>query len=383
MRTKKFSIILILSVLFVVIIQFPLSAEDISFEAQYDKLLHSSGADKLYDIVPEDAKSILEDTDISELSQDSLINISFFDFVGAIFKTAKDAVTQPLTMLLSCIGIILLCALLNSMKSSFNNSSYEQVFSTISVICISSVIIMPIAQLIIRISKLITVVSDFLLSFVPVYVGIVSVSGKPISAIAYQASLIGVIQVVSRICSTVLVPLLGIYMAFCLIGSASREINIESIARSVKTIVIVTLSFLMTIFVGLLVIQGNVANSADSVALRTAKFAISAFLPVVGGAISEALNSVGGCVSVIRSTVGGFGIIAVAAAFLPSIITVLLMQLSLSIAGAVSDAMGTNKITALLHSAGSVLALIMGIMVIFCVLIVISLGIMLTISSTG
>ncbi|MFZ2538294.1 MAG: hypothetical protein WAX04_05290, partial [Oscillospiraceae bacterium] len=100
-------------------------------------------------------------------------------------------------------------------------------------------------------------------------------------------------------------------------------------------------------------------------------------------AISEALSSVQGFLGVIKSTVGGFGIIAVIAAFVPSVVTVLMMQLSLAIAGGVSDALGTDKITSLVHSAQSVLSLILGITITFAVLLIVSLGIMLTVSGGG
>lgn len=350
------------------------------YKQQYDELLHSSGADGLFDILPKDAKGVLEEAKIKEVSKESLMQISFFDFLSSIWESIKSGFTKPLTMLLSCIGIILLCALLNSLKSSFHNQSYEHVFSVVSVICISSAIILPIANLIISISSLIKQVSNFLLSFIPVYVGIITASGKPISATAYSTAIIGVVQVISRISATVFVPLLGIYLAFCLIGSASHEINVEGIAKTVKTTVIVALSFLMTIFVGLLTVQGTVAASADTVALKTAKFAVSAFLPVVGSAISEALSSVQGFLGVIKSTVGGFGIIAVIAAFVPSIVSLLMMQFSLSIASGVSDALSTEKITSLLRSAQSVLSLILGITITFGVLLIVSLGVMLTVS---
>lgn len=378
MGLKKIVVCIFLCVIFLSVFQYPIYASGLSYEEQYNELLHSSGADKLFDIAPDDAKSILEDTELSELSSDSILQLSFFDFVSSIISNIKGAVTKPFSMLLSCIGIIFLCALLNSLKSSFNARSYEQAFSVVSVICIASVIIIPIAKLILKASEIIKQASEFLLSFVPVYMGIITASGKPISAMAYQTAVITVVQVISRISATVLVPLLGIYMAFCLMGSASREINVEAIARTVKNTVIIGLSFLMTIFVGLLSVQGTVAGSADSVTLRTAKFAVSAFLPVVGGAVSEALSSVQGCVGVIRGTVGSFGVITVFATFVPGIIAILMMQLALAVAGGISDALGTDKITTLLRCSGAVISLLLGIVVIFGVMLIISLGIMLT-----
>ncbi|WMJ23024.1 hypothetical protein RBG61_13700 [Paludicola sp. MB14-C6] len=351
------------------------------YQQQYDELLSQSGANELFSAVPDDAKDILENNDIDSIDSNKFLKMNFFEFVGNLWVTIKDSLAKPIQILLSGIGVVLLCALLNSLKTGFNNAAYEKVFSVVSVICIATVIIIPIAQLITKTAQLIKQVSNFMLSFIPVYVGIITASGKPVSAISYNTALVAVIQVVSRIAASVLVPLLAIYLAFCLIGSASTQINIEGIAKTVKTTVIVILGFLMTVFVGLLTVQGIVATATDTVSMKIAKFGISSFLPVVGGAISEALNSVQGCMGVIKSTLGSFGIITIVAAFLPSIITILLMQLSLTITGAISDMLDTPRITSLMKSASSVLSLILGILLVFFVLIVVSLTIMLSLST--
>lgn len=347
---------------------------------QYQELLGQSGAEELFSLIPDDARGTLEKNNIDTITPDTLIDIDIFSFIKDIFVTVRDSATKPLSMLLSCIGIIMLYALLNSFKSGFNDGSYERVFSVVSVICISSAIIMPIAQMITKAAELIKQISSFILSFVPVYVGIITASGKPISAVSYSVSLIGAVQVISRIAAVVLVPLLAVYLAFCLIGATSTQISIDGIARSVKNAVIVSLGFLMTVFVGLLTIQGIVASSSDTVTTKATKFAISTFLPVVGSAVSEAFNSVQGCLSLIKSTIGTFGIITLIAAFLPSIIAILLMQLSLSISSGIGDMLQCSRITSLLRSASSVLSLLLGILLIFFILLVVSIGIMLTLA---
>lgn len=351
------------------------------FNRQYQELLEQSGANELFSIIPDESKQLMIENDITSLDVTKLVNINFFDFMGSIWETVKSVVTKPLTILLTSVGIILLCALLNSLKSGFNNASYERVFSVVSVVCIAGTIIVPIAETITKTANVISQVSKFILSFIPVYVGIITASGKPISGVAYSTSLVGMVQVISYITGTVLVPLLSIYLAFCLIGSTSVNINVDGIARGVKTSVIVVLSFLLTMFIGVLSIQGVIAGASDTMSLKAAKFALSAFLPVVGGAIGDALNSVQGGMGVIRSTVGAFGIIAVVTAFLPSIISVLLMQLSLSISGAISDMFDTDRITALIRSASLVLSLILGILLLFFVLLVLSITIMLSMTS--
>lgn len=345
---------------------------------QYDILLEASNANRLFSITPDVSKEFLYDNNITIVEPSQILSVNIFDIVDSTLDTIKEKMQLPLTILLSLIGVILLSSLLDSLKTSFNQSTYEHIFAVISVICIAGIIIEPISSLIIQVQTLIEQVSQFLLGFIPVYVGLLQVSGKPISATVYSTSFIGVIQIISRISATILVPSLGIYLAFCLIGATSTQINTISIAKSVKTTIITSLSFLLTLFVALLTMQGNIATASDSVTLKTAKFVAGNFLPVVGSAIGDAMSSVQGCLGLIKSTIGGFAGLALIGMFLPSIIPILLLQGSLKIANAISDTLGTNKISELLKSADLVLGLILGIVLVFAVLLIISIGMLFT-----
>lgn len=139
-------------------------------------------------------------------------------------------------------------------------------------------------------------------------------------------------------------PLLGIFLAFCIAGSLNSQINIGGIISTVKKVVVWTLGFLLTIFVGLLTIRGIVAGSADTVATKTTKFLLGSFVPVVGGALSEALNSVQGCMGVIRSSVGSLGIIVCVLTFLPLLLTILLLMGTLHLSAGVAELMSVEKV---------------------------------------
>lgn len=353
------------------------------FQQLYDSLLEESGAGDLFRLLPEEPKKLLEENGITGIDQESILSLNFWDLIQGGWTGLKASAQAPLIMLTATVGVILLCALLDSLKSSFSVQSHEGIFSVVSVVCISSAIVVPIAQMILKTAALLKSMSEFLLSFIPVYVGIVTASGKPVSGAAYNACLIGTIEVIARLAATVLVPLLAIYLAICLVGAASREIDMQGISKVVRNVVITSLSFLLTIFVGLLSIQGTIAAAADTVTMKTMKFAIGTFVPVVGGAISDAFNTVQSCMGVIKSTVGGFGILAIAAAFLPAIISLLLMQLSLAVAGGVADALGVKQVGGLMKSASGVLSILLGILLVFAMLFIVSVSIMMALSSGG
>lgn len=355
-------------------------AEPFDPDAAIGELLDESGADELFSLLPEEGQALLSGMGVEEVSQETLLNLSFWNLLQSGWNSVQKSLTAPLTLLMTSVGVILLCALLQSLQSSFQSQAFERVFSTVSALCISGVIIAPVAELIRTAAERIETMSDFFAGFIPVYTGIITALGKPVSAMAYNTGVMGVAQVISRIAGTVLVPLLGIYLAFCLIGGASKEIRVAPIARTVQTVVITVLTFLLTVFVGLLSVQSVIASSADTVTMRTAKFAVGTFLPVVGSALSDALSTMQGCMEVVRSTVGGFGIVAIAAAFLPPVISVLLMKLALAVAGGVGDVLGTEQASGLLRAASSALTLILGLLLVFAMLFIISISIMLALA---
>lgn len=350
---------------------------DEGWEDTYETLWEESGADGLFSLLPQDGQDLLEKNGIQGADQASLLELNFFDFVGVLWGSIQKAWAQPLALLGTSMGILLLCALLNSMKSTFNESSTGKIFSAVSVIGMASAVILPISQRITESASLIQKMSEFLLSFLPVYTGVVTASGKPLSATAYNASLVGMAQVISQLAATVFIPLLGIYLALCLMGSTSACIQVDGIANAVKKTVIVALTFCLTLFVGLLSVQGSVAAAADTVALKTVKFAAGTFLPVVGGAISDAMNTVQGCLGLVRSCVGGFGILAILASFLPPVISILLMQLALWLSAGAADTLHVSPLASLLRSASSVLSLLLGILLVFAILFIVSISMML------
>lgn len=57
-------------------------------------------------------------------------------------------------------------------------------------------------------------------------------------------------------------------------------------------------------------IQGMTAATIDGVSIRTAKFAVDSFIPVVGGFLSDAVETIVGCSLLIKNAVGAFGLIS-------------------------------------------------------------------------
>ena len=118
----------------------------------------------------------------------------------------------------------------------------------------------------------------------------------------------------------------------------------------------------MTIFSGILTIHSLVAASTDSAASRAVKFAVSSFVPVVGGALGDALRTVSGCVGVLKSGVTAFLLLAEAVLFLPALLQCVCWQLVLTACGAAGEALGQKELASMLSAAGKAVGLLLAIL---------------------
>lgn len=349
---------------------FTLAEEGSAFnlDEQFDAL----GREEIESRVPEQAKGIMQKTDTSELSVSKLLQLSPKEFFTAIWEMAKNELATPTRTLAAIVGVMLLCALLGGLKTSAGENSLSQIFSTVSVLCVLASVIKPVFDCVAETSQAIKDVALFMLSYIPMFGAALTASGSPITGAAYNTLLLTACQTISQILSNTLIPLIGIYLALCVIGSLVPEINISSATDTIKRIISWTLGFFLTIFVGLFSVQTMVAQSADTVAIKATKFMIGSFVPVVGSALSEAYSAAQGCFRLIKTTLGAYGIIVTAFTFMPLLIRTFCWYMLTNLAVIAGDILGVPRVCGILKACGSVLGILLAIIFCFALLLIVS-----------
>lgn len=343
----------------------------------YRQQMEASGADELLDHAPEQAKSLLERVGIEAVDYRKLLTLSPSDFFKEIWGAVRERVRMPLTVFGSVLGIILLCSLLYCLRISLWDGTLNAVFTAVSVVCIAAAIASPIIDCITTTARAIEDCSTFLLSFIPVFSSVVTVSGQPVTATTYTAFLFMACQIVSQIVSGTLVPLMGIYLAFCITGSLAPGLDVAAVSRVIKSTVSWALGLLLTLFVGLLSLQTMVASGSDTVVSKTAKFLIGSFVPVIGGALSDAFAMTQGYMRLLRTTVGAFGILIALLTFLPVFLQTTAWYLAVNLTSAVSEMLGIKPIAEILKSSSATLGVLVAVILCFALLVIISTSLVL------
>lgn len=336
-----------------------------------------SGADKLPGKTPDSAKKTLNSLDVNGADQDSFAKFTPVNLFNTVLDSLKQVAARPFKACVGIIAVLLACAMLSTLSSSINQQSMQKVFDIVAALSVSAIILIPITQCVSYCAKVIGESSNFMTAFLPVYSSLAIASGRPASGIASQALLLVVSQVLSKLTSSVFIPMVDIYLAFCVVGSVSPSINITGAAGFMKKVVTWALTLCLTIYSGILTVQGVIASAADNLTMKAAKFVIDGAVPIIGGTISDAMNTVISCTGLLKTTVGAYAIVVFILAYLPPVLECVVWMLAIDLSLAVADILGIKNMTGLLGAIKEAIKLISALVFASALAMIISVSIML------
>ncbi len=354
-----------------------LNGDSSDMEEQLDQQLDALGRGELMAEVPDDARAYLEDADLFDLSFSTLTELTPSTFFPTLWRMTLNTLTAPLRALGAMIAVILLCALLGSLRSTAAEGPLTGIFGAVSVLAILTAVASPIIDCIVRTTAVIREAALFMLAFIPMFSAAMTSAGQPVSGATYNLFLLGACQAVSQLVAQTLIPMMACYLALCVCGSFVPELRIDAVAAGIRSAVNWALGLVLTIFVALLSIQSLLSQSADSVTVKATKFLVSSMVPAVGNILTEAFGTAQGALRLLKTTVGAYGIVVALFTFLPTLLHVLVWYLVTRAVAAAGDMLGAGRVSKVLAACSHVLSVLIAAIFSFALLIIISTGIVM------
>lgn len=204
-------------------------------------------------------------------------------------------------------------------------------------------------------------------------------SGGFTAAAVRQTAAVFFADVLLTAIQRVLLPMTRLYIGTAAAGAVLEGEAMERIGTLLKKAVGWMLSGMLVLFTGYLAISGAVAGAADAQAVKLAKTAVSAAIPVVGGILSEAAESVLAGASLMKGMLGTFGTLAVLGCCLLPVLRLGCQYLLYQGASLVASAAGPKKLTKLLGLLADAFALVLAMTAASAVAIMISIVSSLTV----
>lgn len=286
-------------------------------------------------------------------------NLSFKTISNAVVSFLFKEVKTVLALSVSIIVIAIICALLKNLQAAFSS---EGISNIAFFACYALLIVILSKSFIVSINIAVDVIkdlSDFMSAILPVLVMMIGTIGGFTQAATMDPIVIGATLIIPRIYTTVIIPLILVTFVLEFANNISTENKISNLCKLTKQITIWFQGIILTIFIGLLTVRGITSSTIDAVTLKTAKFAIDNFIPIVGKAFSDAIASVAGYSLIIKNAISSVGLIIIILMMLYPIIKIILISFVYKITAAIIEPISDKRITNSIAAAGDSLILIL------------------------
>lgn len=359
------------------------SAEPADTAQLYAQQLSASGGDTLTERLPADTRALLEELQVDVSRPESFTGLSanaVLSMLAGLLHTQKNGLLQAAA---SLAAVVLLCAMLSGLEEAAERPSLRQTYHTVTVLAAGGLLLSPITALMVQVQQAAQSAGVFMLSFVPVYAGILSAGGSAAAALSYQTTLLAAAELLVQLCRTALLPVLSVSLAMGCTGAVADGFCLESFSAALHKAVLWVLSLLATVFSGVLSVQQMVAAAGDTLGRRAMKFSISSFVPVVGGALSEAYTTVLGCAGLLRSTVGCFGVVATVLTVLPPLVACLAWSICLQLAGSAAALFRLAALEKLCRTVVGSVRVLIAVLAVFALLMIVSTSVIVFTGKAG
>mgnify|MGYP003806590139 CR=1 FL=1 len=148
-------------------------------------------------------------------------------------------------------------------------------------------------------------------TFIPVVTGMVLASGAPVTAGVLYPTVFGMGTFVSVFILDVAFPLIFTSIAIDMAGNLGGGDRVSGVAEVLRQTAFLGMGILMSGFVGVVAGERAAAGVADGIALRTAKYMSSTFIPVAGKMVGDTMDMFFHSLFALRSAIGLAGSIAI------------------------------------------------------------------------
>lgn len=274
-------------------------------------------------------------------------------------------------------------SILKSISDSLENKSISQITYYVQYILIVTLIMSNFADIINLAKTTIQNLVGFSYTLLPILLTLMMTTGSIASASAVQPVLLFLITFIGNIITTFLLPLILIGTALSIVSKVSDKVQIDKLAKYFKTSVVWVLGIVLTIFVGVLSLEGSLTSSVDGITAKTAKAAVSNFIPVVGKILGDAVDTVIGCSNILKNAVGIVGVIVVIGICILPIIKLAILTITYYIAGALCQPIADDKIVSLLSGMGDTFKVLLAMLISVSVMLMIGITLVIKISNSG
>lgn len=323
-----------------------------------------------------------EDIDINEILNDAIKGeVDNSTLLKKILNILGKEVTTNIKSLVSILAIILIHSILKSISESLENNNISKLIYYVQYILIVTVIMSNFTDIIKLVQDTTGNLIGFMNALVPLLITLMMYTGSITTSSVVEPIILFMINFIGNIIQNLIIPFVLVLTSLVIISKISDKVHIDKLSKFFKSGIVWFLGIVLTVFVGVVSLEGTLSSSVDGITAKTTKAVVSSAIPVVGKILGDAVDTVLGCGIVLKNAVGLVGVVIVIGICIMPILKLFVLSVSYKLLSTVVQPIADEKIIDLLEQIGDIFKIFLGILCAISFMLIIGTTLVLKISN--
>lgn len=285
--------------------------------------------------------------------------------------------------MITVLIVIIIHSIFKAIIENLGNSSSSKIIYFIQYLIIVTLVTDSFISVIDITKDTIQQVVSFMNLLIPLLSMLMLTTGCAVSTGMIQPIILFMISFIGNFITNFMIPLLLISMTLGIVSNISDKIQIDKLSKFMKSSIVWILGIILTIFVCSLSIEGTLSSSVDGMTAKTAKAAVSNFIPVVGKILGDSVDSIIGCGNILKNAIGIIGVIIIAGIVIVPILKLGILWISFYILSSACEIVADEKIVKLILQISDSYKILLAILFSVSVMFIVGITIVLKITNSA
>lgn len=385
MKIRKENFFIIEKIITIIVMVLIVFLSNSSYANDNQTIIEQQEEFKIQDFIKNAEKftgEFFEDIDINEILNDAIKGeVDNSTLLKKILNILGKEVTTNIKSLVSILAIILIHSILKSISESLENNNISKLIYYVQYILIVTVIMSNFTDIIKLVQDTTGNLIGFMNALVPLLITLMMYTGSITTSSVVEPIILFMINFIGNIIQNLIIPFVLVLTSLVIISKISDKVHIDKLSKFFKSGIVWFLGIVLTVFVGVVSLEGTLSSSVDGITAKTTKAVVSSAIPVVGKILGDAVDTVLGCGIVLKNAVGLVGVVIVIGICIMPILKLFVLSVSYKLLSTVVQPIADEKIIDLLEQIGDIFKIFLGILCAISFMLIIGTTLVLKISN--
>lgn len=310
----------------------------------------------------------------------------FFQMEGSLFsasllKGVLNYIFHEIWLNGKLLGAIIILTvfsmILENIQSAFEKNSVSKVAYAITYLVIIILALNSFHSAMGYAKEAISDMVNFMMALIPLVLALMASMGNITTVSLFHPLIIFLVNTSGMLIYSIIFPLLFFSSILGIVSTFSDQYKVTQLSLLFRNVSIGMLGVFLTIFLGVVSVQGATSAVVDGVTIKTAKFVTGNFVPVVGRMFTDATDTVIGASLLVKNTVGLAGVVILILLCAFPALKILALAFIFNLSAALLQPLGDSSVITCLNLIGKNLLFVFAALATVCLMFFLAITIMI------